>query len=147
MERLERQFCLIAACLSLESRDDTQGRLVFSLPRHQWLRQIPVTMLTFNSAFFRRGSTFLETKPLAFACQKAHHRPCQDVPFSRRPRPFHRLTQSIISRPFREFDLADHHRFDPMATCHFGSSQPLIPPASASRRKVKKGTFFNLNFV
>jgi hypothetical protein len=58
-----------------------------------------------------------------------------------------RLTETIIPRPFREFDLADHHRFDPMATCHFGSSQPLIPPASASRRKVKKGTFFNLNFV
>lgn len=30
------------------------------------------------------------------------------------------LTEAIIPGPFREFHLADHFRFDPMATSHFG---------------------------
>ena len=46
------------------------------------------------------------------------------------------LTETIIPRPLREFYLADHHRFDPMATLHFGSSQPLVPAAPSSGREV-----------
>ena len=58
-----------------------------------------------------------------------------------------RLSESVIPCPFREFDLADHHRLDPMATSHFSSGQTLVPTASANRRKVIKGTFFDPNFV
>jgi hypothetical protein len=54
-----------------------------------------------------------------------------------------RLTQAIIPRPLREFHLADHNRFDPMATLHFGASQPLVPTASPSCREVKEGTCFD----
>jgi hypothetical protein len=32
----------------------------------------------------------------------------------------HRVPQPIIPGPFREFHLANHCRFDPMATFHFG---------------------------
>src|ERR1700719_403020 len=42
------------------------------------------------------------------------------------------LTKTIIPGPLREFYLADHRRFDPMATLHFGSNQSLIPTAPAS---------------
>jgi hypothetical protein len=45
-----------------------------------------------------------------------------------------RLARSIISRPFREFYLADHHRLDPVATPHFGSGQSLVPPVASSHR-------------
>ena len=58
-----------------------------------------------------------------------------------------RLAEAVIPRPLREFYLANHCRFDPMATLHFGSSQPLIPATSAGCWQVKKGTFFNPNFV
>ena len=57
------------------------------------------------------------------------------------------MTKTVIPCPLREFYLADHHRFDPMATFHFGGGQPLVPTASASCREVKKGTFFNPDFV
>jgi hypothetical protein len=33
-----------------------------------------------------------------------------------------RLTKAIIPRPFREFYLADHYGFNPMATFHFGGA-------------------------
>ena len=58
-----------------------------------------------------------------------------------------RLTETVITRPFREFYLADQCRFDPAAPFHFGSSQSLVPATPASRRKVVKGTFINPNFV
>jgi hypothetical protein len=32
----------------------------------------------------------------------------------------YRLPQTIIPGPLREFHLADHYRFDPTATFHFG---------------------------
>src|SRR4029077_5136361 len=51
------------------------------------------------------------------------------------------LTETIIPGPLREFYLTDHCWFDPVATLHFGSSQPLIPAASASCRKIEKGAF------
>jgi hypothetical protein len=44
-----------------------------------------------------------------------------------------------IPGPLCEFYLADHRRFDPMATLHFGSSQPLVPTASASWLKAGMG--------
>ena len=52
-----------------------------------------------------------------------------------------RLAETIIPRPLRILYLADHHRFDPTATLHFGSGQPLVPPTSANRRKVIKRHF------
>ena len=33
-----------------------------------------------------------------------------------------RLTEAVIARPLREFDLANHRRSDPMATFHFGGA-------------------------
>ena len=50
-------------------------------------------------------------------------------------------TETIIPRSLREFYLAEDHRFEPMATPHFGSGQPLVPTAPTSRRKVIKGDF------
>src|ERR1700676_4471241 len=44
------------------------------------------------------------------------------------------LTETVIPRPLREFYLADHRRFNPMATLHFGSGQPLVPPAPTDCR-------------
>jgi hypothetical protein len=38
-----------------------------------------------------------------------------------------RLTETIIARPFREFDLADQFRPNPMTTSHLSRGQPLIP--------------------
>ena len=58
-----------------------------------------------------------------------------------------RLTETVIPRPLREFYLADHRRFDPMTTLHFGSGQPLVPTAPTSCREVEKGTLFNPDFV
>jgi hypothetical protein len=57
------------------------------------------------------------------------------------------LTEPIIPRPFGEFYLTDHHRFNPMAALHFGTSQPLVPAASPGCREVKKGTVFGPKFV
>jgi hypothetical protein len=53
----------------------------------------------------------------------------------------------VIPRPLREFNLADHHRLDPMTPLHFGGSQSLIPTTPASRREIKRGTIFNPNLV
>jgi hypothetical protein len=58
-----------------------------------------------------------------------------------------RLSESVISCPFRKFYLAHHHRLDPVTPFHFGSSQSLAPTIPASRRKIKEGTFINPNFV
>jgi hypothetical protein len=41
-----------------------------------------------------------------------------------------RLAETVIPRPFREFYLANHRRFDLMATSHFGSSQTLVHSGS-----------------
>jgi hypothetical protein len=49
------------------------------------------------------------------------------------------MPKTIISRPFRVFYLADHHRLDPTATSHFGSSQTLIPTTPAECRNIEKG--------
>jgi len=38
-----------------------------------------------------------------------------------------RMPKTVIPRPFCEFDLADHHRFHPTATLHFGGAKPLVP--------------------
>ena len=46
-----------------------------------------------------------------------------------------RMTKTIISRPFSEFHLANHHRFDPTATFHFGGGQPLVPTTPAFCRE------------
>jgi hypothetical protein len=51
------------------------------------------------------------------------------------------LPETVIPRRLREFDLADQHRLDPMATLHFGSAQSLVPAVAASRREIKKGDF------
>jgi hypothetical protein len=58
-----------------------------------------------------------------------------------------RLTETIIPGPLTKFHLADHFRFDPMATFHFGGGQSLVPTAMTSCREVEKGTRFNLDFV
>jgi len=57
------------------------------------------------------------------------------------------LTETIIPRPLRKFYLADHHRLDPMATFHFGSSQSLVPTVTTNCGDVEKGALINPNFV
>ena len=51
-----------------------------------------------------------------------------------------RLAKTVITCPLRKLYLADHCRFNPTATLHFGSSQPLVPTVPASCRDVEKGT-------
>src|SRR5271166_6456682 len=41
------------------------------------------------------------------------------------------MPKVIISDPLCEFDLADHRRFNPMTTLHFGSGQPMIPTVAS----------------
>jgi hypothetical protein len=48
--------------------------------------------------------------------------------------------ETVIPRPFDEFDLEDHRRLDPVTPFHFGSGQPLVPTTSALCRHVKEGT-------
>src|SRR5271165_1344846 len=52
----------------------------------------------------------------------------------------------VIPRPYREFYLADHNRFGPVATLHFRSRQALVPTAPPCCREVKEGALFNLDF-
>ena len=59
----------------------------------------------------------------------------------------HRLSETVIPCPLREFYLADHHRFDPVAPPDFSGGKSLVPPIAASRRKVIKRTFFNPDFA
>jgi hypothetical protein len=58
-----------------------------------------------------------------------------------------RLTETIIPSPFTEFRLADHRRFNPVTTFHFGGGQPLVPTAPTNCREVEKGALFNPNLV
>jgi len=46
-----------------------------------------------------------------------------------------RLTEAIIPRPLRKFDLADHHWVDPVTPLHLSSGQPLVPTLAVSLRK------------
>jgi hypothetical protein len=43
------------------------------------------------------------------------------------------LTETIISSPLGEFHLADHYRFHPMATSHFGGGQPLVQTSTIDK--------------
>src|ERR1700730_480870 len=58
-----------------------------------------------------------------------------------------RMPKTIISGPLCEFHLADHRRFNPVATPHFGSGQPLVPTAATHWRKVIKGTGIGPDFL
>ena len=57
------------------------------------------------------------------------------------------LPETIISRPFCEFYLADHFRFHPMATFHFGGSHPFPISPAPLFRQIDKRALVAANFV
>jgi hypothetical protein len=55
-------------------------------------------------------------------------------------------TLTILSCPFREFNLANHHRSDPVTPPHFSGGQSLVPTITIGGQKVEEGTTFDPNF-
>jgi hypothetical protein len=51
-----------------------------------------------------------------------------------------RVTKTIITSPFRKFDLANNRRLNPTATLHLRSGQSLVPTTSTSGGTSEKGT-------
>ena len=57
------------------------------------------------------------------------------------------LTETVIARPLRELDLANHHRLDPMTTFHLRGGQSLVPTAPTGGRQIKERAVLDLDLV